>query len=331
LRAGGAARKTDAMSFRRRVLRCLSLLLVAAPLAWGAIERVDNRVFPVQPGCTLKLDTYRGAILVTEGDQPEISVALTLRFAVDTEEEADRIREALNLEMKAEGNTVVIRARNPRETRIRFVWHDKYQIDLSYVITVPRQCHVDLTTLNGGIKVGNLEGNLVARADTGSISFKRITGSVEAKTNFGEILVSRCSGAVKLHVLRGTLRVGTVGGTADLKNDSGDIEVLGIRANAKVYCAAGDVTIGFYKGVAGDSRVDASGGNIYAKIDPEAACAIEASSVFGRVESKLPVEIETGALGKSRLSAKLNAGGPRLTLHANGGHVKLSPLDTALD
>ena len=313
------------------VRTCIYFLLLAVLPCTRAVEREVVRTFPVQPGCTLKIDTYRGNITVTESDALEIAVAVHLEIGADTEEEADRIRDALSLEFAAENNTVAVRARNPRETRVRFVWRDKNQIDLDYKILVPRQCHVDLVTRSGGITVGNLTGRHVARTETGTIFFRRIEGAVDARTEIGDVIVSRCSGPVTVRVLRGTIRVGTIGGWADLKNDSGDIEVLAARGGLVADCAAGDVSVGFPKGVSGESRVNTAGGGIFAKIDPAADCLVDAASVWGHVESKLPLVIESGAPGKSRLTGRLNAGGPRLTLRASGGHVKISALDTGLE
>ena len=311
-------------------VRIFFLLSAVLPWARGA-ERELVRTFPVQPGCTLKIDTYRGHITVEEHDAAEIAVMVHMEIGADTEEEADRVRETLQFEVTAENKAVSIRVRNPRETGVRFAWREQNEIDFDFKISVPRQCHVDLATRRGNITVGNLAGRHTARVESGTIFFRRIEGSVDAKADSGEVIVSRCSGAVTLRVLKGTIRTGTLGGRADLRNDNGDIEVLGARASITAVAVVGDVAVGFPKSYAGDSQITTSGGSIYAKIDPAANCLIDASSVWGHVESKLPLTVESGALGKSKLTARLNSGGPRLTLRADGGHVKISALDTGLE
>ncbi len=302
------------------------LAVVAAPLR--AIERDFKRTFSVQPGCTVKIDTYRGSIVVTESDQPEVEVTGLMEIGAETEAEADRIREALNLEITEEGNTISVRARNPRETRVRFVWQDKYQIDLAWRVRVPRHCNVDLRTLNGGITVGNLTGRVFARSETGAIYVKRIDGSVDASTELGDVIVSRCTGPVKARVLRGTIRVGTVGGRTELKNFTGDIEVLAAKGDLIAEAEAGDVMVGFPRDFVGEAKVNTSGGSIHAKIDPAASCRVRASCVWGRIESLLPLTVESGENGKRSLAGKVGEGASAITLHANGGHVKLSPGET---
>lgn len=88
---------------------------------------------------------------------------------------------------------------------------------------------------------------------------------------------------------------------------------------------AGNVTVGVGPQVSAQSRISVSGGNVFANIHGEAACRVEASSTWGRVESNLPLAIQAGASGKRKLSGDLNGGGPIIALHASDGSVKLGP------
>ena len=309
----------------------LGLILAIAANFIGAAERDVRQTFAVQPGCTLKVDTYRGTIIVEETDTPEVRIVVHLEIGADTEEETDRVRQALRLEMKAENNTIFVRARNPAESHLHFVWRDREQIELTYRIFVPRQCKVDLVTREGKITVGNLAGRMSARTENGTIFLRRIEGSIEAATQFGDVIVSRCSGAVTLSTLRGTIRTGTLGGFANLKNTTGDIEALAAGAGIVASAEAGDVTVGFPRELAGGSKISTSGGNIYVKIDPAANCTVNASSVWGHVRSSLSLSVDSGGNGKSRLSGRLNQGGPLITLHASGGDVKLTPGEASFE
>lgn len=303
-------------------------LFLGLVLTGRAAVREFERTFAVQPGCTVKLETYRGSVTVVESDRPEVHVTLRLEIATDDEAEADRAHAALQLDAAETDNTVTLRARNPRETGVRFVWDDKQQLDLAWRIEVPRASNAEVLTRDGGINVGSLTGHVIARTDTGSISLKRIDGSVDARTETGDVILSRCSGPVKIRVLRGTIRTGTIGGPADLKNTTGDIEVLSARASLVASAEAGDIDVGFPRDLSSDAQLTTSGGSIRVKIDPAASCTIRATTTWGRVENKLPLTLDPGPNTKRALTAHLNQGGPTLTLHASGGHVKLSPGET---
>jgi len=311
-------------------LRILFVGLCVAS-AVSAAERDLKEVFAVKSGCMVTVDLYKGSLTIEESDQPEVRVAVHLEIGVDTEAEADRACQSLQLEMKAENNTVSVRARNPAETGVRFDWNDKKQIDLACKITVPRQCSVQLRTGGGAVTVGNLTGRVVVRTETGNIFVRGIDGSVDASTQAGNVIVSHCTGPTVLKTLRGTIRAGTLGGRAELKNTTGDIEVLSAQAGVTAYAEAGDAIIGFPRGFTGDSEISTSGGSIRANIDPAANCEVKASSVWGHVQDKLPLLVESGGDGKSKFTGRLNAGGPVLRLHANGGQVRIMPGEPLFD
>ncbi len=292
--------------------------------ALGAAGREIVRAFPVQPGAALKLDSYRAIVTVEESERPEIRVAIVMDVEADTEKAARRLREGVRIEFEAEGNTVAIRTTNPRETGVRFDWGEEDRVDLIYRITVPRECSVDLRATEGNFVVGSLSGRMKARLGTGPIFFRRIDGSVEAQTDVGDIVVSRCSGAVTARVRQGSIRLGTIGGAVDARNSTGDIEIMTALASATAAAEVGDITVGFGPQLSGDSRLSVSGGNVFAKIHSAAACRIEASATWGRVECALPLEIASGATGQRRLTGRLNGGGPLVSLRASGGSVKIT-------
>jgi hypothetical protein len=302
------------------------LLLALLPAAHAA-EREVTRTFPVAPGCTLKIDSYRGRITITEHDAPTIDVKVLIATGAETEHDVARAFAALQLDLTSEGNVVTVRARNPSETRVWWIWEQKRQLALDFQIAVPRQCSVDLALGDGRVTVGNLAGQHRARVGKGEIDFKRIDGSVDVRVETGNVIVSRCTGALTVRTTIGSIRAGTVGGAADLKTDSGEIDVLAARSGLVAVAAAGDVAVGFPKGATGEVRATADGGNVLVRIDPAADCTVDASARWGRVESKLALVAESGAVGTKQLTARLNAGGPRLLLRASGGDVRISRLD----
>jgi hypothetical protein len=272
----------------RAVLLLFSALVAFVPRG-GAVERIVERTFAVQPGCTVAVDTYRGSITVEEGDSPEVRLYVHLENGNLDEKRVGGVLEALQLEINAADNAVSVRTRNPRETRVRFVWNDQDQIELVYKLVVPRQCSVDLRTLNGSITVGSLAGRMIARAETGSIFFRRIEGSINASTETGDLVVSRCSGDVTFRVMKGSISAGLIGGHADFRTASGDIEIQTAVGGVSASAEAGDLTVGFARVLTEGSNLKTSGGSISARIDPETNCAVDASSVWGRVQSTLPI------------------------------------------
>lgn len=313
-----------------RAARCLLAALALASAALAA-ERTVRHVFPAQPGCTLKIDTYRGNLTITEGEAAEIRVRLHIESSADTEAKAASFLKALQFQVEAAENTVALRARNPRETGIRWVWDEDAHLDLDYEIVVPQRCHVEVKNRDGAVTIGNLAGRMSVEAGGGVVFLRRIDGTATLRVDSGSIVVSRCSGDVSATLRQGTIRLGTIGGNVTAKNSSGDIEVMTARAAVQADAIAGDVTIGFAAPVAAASRVTTSGGTIRAQIDPLARCVVDASTLWGTIAARLPVEVDSGAPGTRRLQGRLNGGGPLITLRASGGDVVLTPDVVDLD
>lgn len=309
-------------------LRSLLFLFALVPFAVGAIDHEEERTFSVQPGSLLKVELYRGVVDIRETDGDEIIVTALTTFDVATEQKADELRAALGLELRQEGNTVIVRARDPNGRGIRLSLSDRPRVDLECRILVPRRCSVDLRTREGGITVGNLIGRVVARTTKGNVFLRRIDGTIDVAAGSGDVIISRCSGEVIAKTEQGVLRVGTLGSRAVLKNTGGDIEVLEAHAGLDATAEVGDVIVGLPNDVAGETNIRTAYGSIYAKIDPAANCTVRASSFWGHVENQLPLTIASGGNGRKKLAGKLNEGGPVVTLHANGGHVYLQRGDT---
>ena len=304
----------------------LGLLLAAAffsPLR--AVERSVKQTFPVEAGATLKFSTYRGGVTVESTNEDQIRVEVHIEAGTEDQTLADRLFKNLDLQLTAQGKNVTVQARNPSESRAQFTW-SKTGLDLGFRIFVPRTCHVDLTTTDGNITVGEVGGNVVAHSRGGTISCRQVGGDVRATSDTGEIVVSRCAGAVDLRVTRGAIRAGTIFGAATLRNGRGDIEIQNARGTLTATTAGGDVAAGFSRQHRGEATIKADGGNIFVSLDPAIACEVQASSgLGGQVQSKLPFALLPSGNSKRALAGKLNGGGPLLVLRASGGNVKLEP------
>jgi hypothetical protein len=297
-----------------------------------AAERDIVRSFPVQPNCSIAIDTYRGAIIVQEADTSEVRVAVHLEIGADSESEAEQVLRGFQLNWSADTRAISVTARHPAETRARFVWRDQNQIEPTFRVTVPHACNLNLKTITGMITVGNVAGRVQAHAETGDVFLRQVTGIVDAGTEFGDLVVSHCVGPLTGRVLRGTIRVGTLLGPCDLKNSSGDVEVMVAKAGGHIYAEAGTVTVAMPRDSIGDLDVRTSGGSILFGVDPAAHAVIEASaSLFAHVENRLPLTIEREGSGRRHLVGQLNGGGPRVRLQASGGDVTLRTVETSFD
>ncbi len=317
----------------RRTLRIVGfLLLVSGASAWaqGPLNDQLERSFPFAPGATLTIDSYRGAVVIEEADTTEARVILDLEINGGDAKDIQHERKNLSFDVAPENGGVAVRIRHAR-SRVRFSWERGGEVDIYLRVILPRKANVDARVTDGSITVGNFDGRVRAFVDSGKIFVRRVTGPVEAEVRLGDVIVSRVLGDLKVRVGAGLLRTGTIGGKADLKNASGDVELLHAYGPVEAHATVGNVFIGFPDDVRHPAVVTTDGGNIRATIDTTANCEIVASARWGRVHSALKTEPVEGKSGGRQLRLKLNAGGPRLEIRADGGSVRLEPGETVFD
>lgn len=157
----------------------LVILLAAALLApmvghaGSPDEKVWTATYPLQAGGRVQVANVQGSITVEGWDRAEVEVTAVQRPAA-TEG----------------GEPVVGVERGPDWISLRTLYpaDGSEPVQLDYYLRVPRQVQLDeLLTVNGRVRVRDIEGRVVARTLNGDIEQERIAGSVTARALNGSI------------------------------------------------------------------------------------------------------------------------------------------------
>ena len=308
----------------------LVLAFVATTAAYAATDSPIHRTFNVAPGGTLTLDADVGDIQVKSGGSG-VTVDVTQRARV-----SGRV---LNVTFDQQQNDVIVRAKFEGGSRW-FNWSDD---DAQFVVTVPSQYNVQLTTAGGDIKVGNLSGQARCKTSGGSITLGQIDGQVAANTSGGDVSLEGSRAAVDLHSSGGGIRIGDVAGAIQAKTSGGSIEIhhAGGDLNARTsgggitidealgtvdaYTSGGSIRVRLAQQPRADSRLSTSGGGIIVSIAPNVAVDLDAHTSGGDVDTDVPVTL-LGKQNDSSLEGKINGGGPKLVLRSSGGDIRVRKL-----
>jgi DUF4097 and DUF4098 domain-containing protein YvlB len=106
--------------------------------------------------------------------------------------DAERLMEALKIEIEQRDNEISIITRHPRKGDGGFwdwVFGQNASSAVSYRISVPKQCDVEATSTNGGIYISNIEGVTRLRTTNGKIDAEALKGLVSARTTNGSVRV----------------------------------------------------------------------------------------------------------------------------------------------
>jgi hypothetical protein len=195
-------------------------------MAAGRAQDEWARTYPMASGGRFELINVNGQITAeaTDGNALEVRAEREVRAASD-----ERAKEVLDMvEMREEVGTdrVRVEVRPPRLSG-----PSSHQI--KWTVRVPRGLAVDLRTVNGGVRMDRLEGEVRARSTNGGITGTGLLSTaVDASvTNGGiEIALGRAitSGSFELEAVNG-------GVSLDLPSDS--------RADVAARCVNGGISV----------------------------------------------------------------------------------------
>jgi len=307
-----------------RHLLCFGLF--AAGCAAADTTTVQHKVaktFSVPAGAALSVDTFTGAINVTESDGDAIEVTLTEEC--EAKDEAAAAPKFANLEVAMEQHDAKVGVTVKYGQKVNFTWEAWPPVRLTFDIKVPRVCDADLRSFSGDITVGKLKGRVNLNNDVGTLFAGETDGTVTAHSRLGDIQVTACTGLIDAFSRSGNVLIGRAPGGARLASDGGQIDVQAAGGDFKVSGNGSEVQVRFAGPLTHAADVETSGGSITAIFDTNLAAALDAeSSPLSTVTARglAPAGVPDGVT-RAALQAKLNGGGPAIVIRAGGGHVLL--------
>jgi hypothetical protein len=310
--------------------------LASISAAQATIDSPIHRNFNVQAGGTITIDADVGDIKVTSGGS-NVSVDVIRKARTSSNSRAQEIFKDFDISFSQSQNDVRIRARYNHPTSW-FHWNTDF--DVRFVVNVPAQYSVDLTTSGGDIIVSDLGGKARVRTSGGDVTLGRIDGLVDAYTSGGDVSLASSRASATLSTSGGDIKVGDAMGSLSVKTSGGSINIRRAAVDLKAHTSGGSIEIGDAGGAIdastsggsinarlsrqprGDSKLSTSGGGITVHVATNVALDIDAETSGGDVASDVAVTI-LGKQNDTSLNGKLNGGGPRLVLRSSGGDIRL--------
>ncbi len=319
-----------------------NFFLVVSANAFSEIEGSIKKVFQVGSGGKLTIETDRGSIEVRTVESDTLEVEVIRKLDARDREEADEILKDFHIEFSQSGNDVHIHAEFKKDWHSLWGWRGR-RLRLRYLVSVPRRYNVDLKTSGGSISVDDLEGEVIGKTSGGSLHFGRIKGAVSGKTSGGSIKLANCAGTTDIRTSGGSITIGEVEGKVTARTSGGSIRIDRARGSVEARTSGGGISV---EDLIGEVNAKTSGGSVTARIfgQPQADCSLstsggnvvvyladdvavdmDATTSGGHVETEIPISVQ-GMLGKNRVRAKINGGGPELLLRTSGGSIYLRKL-----
>lgn len=298
-----------------RLVLPLAVLLVFGGEAGAAGKKFDKK-FTVSAGGTLTINTDVGSVKVIGGSGNEVSIQADIR---GREKDVNRFEITAN----QTGNSVEVKGKLEKSGSSWF-WNNS-ELDVEYVISVPREYQIKMNTSGGNLAVNDVKGGIRGETSGGNIDIVGIEGEVDLETSGGNVHAEKCTGKIHLETSGGEIRIQSINGDVDVQTSGGNVKITDVEGKVRAETSGGDMVVkvkGSNKGVFAET----SGGNIDIVVPKSATANIDAATSGGEVHCDLPVTL-SGRIDESRVKGTLNGGGNTIHAHTSGGDVRIRAAD----
>lgn len=303
----------------------LTIFLIFSAHLFASIEKNEKKSFNVSFGGELIVDTDKGSIIVETNNSSNIEVELFLTAKTNDDELAEKLFNAFKVTYDHSGsNLKIVGKYNSNKSWFKnlFGGSKSNKLKVKFIISVPKKYSVDLNTSGGGISVGDLEGLVEARTSGGGLTFGNITGNIDGKTSGGGITVGECDGDIKISTSGGGIKIKKCEGTVDAHTSGGGITVNEVYGAIDASTSGGSVYASITEQPKEKCSLTTSGGGITVKLAKNINLYLDAKTSGGSVQTDFPITIK-GKVQRSKLSGKINDGGPELYLRSSGGSIHI--------
>jgi len=287
------------------------------------VEDVVSKTFTVGEGGTLTMNVGLGSIEIITENGNDINVKIIRKVNTSKHEKARGIFDQYKVDFNQSGKDLTIK-NDYRSERGFFSWLDGKQLNIKYIITVPKKYNLDLNTKGGSVTISEIEGKVLTKTSGGSLKFNYINGSIYGRTSGGSIRVDKCTGNVDVDTSGGSIRIGRVEGDIKADTSGGSITIEDASGTVKCDTSGGSINTTLSKQPKSNCKLTTSGGSITVFLAPDSKVDVNARTSAGRISTDF-TDIQ-GNIEKSRMNAKINGGGPELFLETSGGSIRIKKI-----
>src|SRR5881394_1512372 len=305
------------MKKRNQILLMAVLAAFAVVIAHAGSGLRDEIVdsFAVKPGGTLNFDSDLANVEIITSETDTLRAEFIREFKVSTAQEADALRQKLDVQMTKTDNDVKVTVRWAGDRRDR----ELQKVRVNFRIAMPRKFNLDLRTV-GSARIGNLDGTVKAAINGGSVQFRDVNGPLMARTNGGSITVRDVGGDLEATSNGGSVSVGRVNGKVMARANGGSVAIDEATDAIDARAAGGSVAAYISKQPRSDSKLIAEAGNVELRLPESIAVNIDASCSAGRLSSDFSLN---GRQDENRLKGTINGGGPLVMVRASAGNIHI--------
>jgi hypothetical protein len=193
-------------------------------LATGKAQNEWTKTYTVSAGGQLEIVNVNGAIHASPASGAQVEVRAERIAKASNDEAAQELLKKIEIAETASADRVRLETKVPRQN------FGRSGHEVRYFVKVPKGLAVNFETVNGGVRLENLEGQMVASTTNGGVRGSGLRGQVKASTTNGglQIAMAEVTGEIDLETTNGGIRL-------QLPRD--------VKANLEARCTNGGIGV----------------------------------------------------------------------------------------
>jgi len=325
------------------------ILLVVGPVGpVGAVDKADferdqrdayklvDEQVQLETGADLEIDLGDMDVWVKKGSGKTIKVEAWVK-ARDEERAQDYFDERIRMKVKSSDQRVRITTRTSNNY---WGWRHSHHERSWTIITVPENINAKIMTVDGGVLVDALNGEIEIETKDGDINVDKLSGpSLEIDTTDGDIELQSIEGdevfiistdgdveatsikgkEVRIASTDGDIRIERIeGDDITVKTSDGDVDIGASGSELMVRCTDGDMRVQLFSQMTVD--LDAYDGDIDLRLPIRMGAELDLRGEDVRVGGGISVK---GQVTDRRIVGSINDGGPTVRAKTHEGTIAL--------
>jgi hypothetical protein len=172
-------------------------------VASGKAQGEWTRSYTIAPGGRLEVVNINGAINASPGEGTQVEIRAELIAKARNDEAAQELLKRIEIVETASADKVRV------ETRVPKMSWSRARHEVRYWVKVPKNLAVTFETVNGGVRIANLEGEILASTTNGGVRGRGLRGPVKVGTMNGgvDLDMAAVTGDIDLETTNGGIRL----------------------------------------------------------------------------------------------------------------------------
>jgi hypothetical protein len=194
-------------------------------LAAGKAQNEWTRTYTLDGGGQFEVVNVNGTINASPATGSEVEVRVERIAKASNDDAARELLKKIEIAETVSAGRVRLETKAPRQN------FGRSGHEVRYWVKVPKGLGVNFETVNGGVRLENLDGQIAASTTNGGVRGAGLRGTVRASTTNGgvEITMAAVTGEIELETTNGGIRL-------QLPEDT--------KANLEARCTNGGITVG---------------------------------------------------------------------------------------